>query len=427
MLNLSRRTFLERAVRAAGIAAVTTVTPLQARRPPREVPISGGDQPDLAPFDELMASFVKEQRVPGAALAITKESRLVYARGFGLADREHEQAVQPTDLFRIASVSKAITAVAILQLVERDKLNLNAKVWDLLTLSQPSDPRWMHITVLHLLRHSGGWDDEIFSPMFRSVSIAKTLNVPLPVNPEHIIRYMLAQPLQFDPGSRFGYSNFGYCLMGRVIERVTGVSYERYIQREVLAPLGVRRMRLGKTPPSQRATTEVVYYDDKNRTASAVVGSIGEQVPLPYGAWSLEAMDANGGWLASAIDLVRFASAFDNPTACPILQPKSIATMFARPEGEAGAEVDGNYPGCGWFVWPENRHIHRAYTSSNGLLAGTSSYLMRRRDGINWAALFNTANGPDGEPLMIKFRDLSNTAFDGVKKWPKSDQFSTLL
>jgi hypothetical protein len=101
--------------------------------------------------------------------------------------------------------------------------------------------------------------------------------------------------------------------------------------------------------------------------------------------------------------------------------------MFARPEGEAGVEVDGNYPGCGWFVWPEDRHTHRAYASSNGLVVGTSSYLMRRRDGINWAALFNAANGPDGKPLMIKFRDLSNTGFDGVKLWPKSVQFSTLL
>jgi len=391
------------------------------------VPISGGDQQELAPFDELMVSFVKEQQAPGAALAITTESRLVYARGFGLANREHEQAVSPTDLFRIASVSKAITAVAILQLAEREKLNLNAKVWDLLTLPQPTDTRWKQVTVLHLLRHSGGWDDQIFSPMFRSVSIAKTLNVALPVNSEHIIRFMLGQPLQFNPGSRFGYSNFGYCLLGRVIERVTDIRYERYVQQEVLAPLGIHRMRLGKTPRSERAATEVVYYDDDNRTASAVVGAIGERVPLPYGAWSLEAMDANGGWLASAIDLVRFASAFDNPTACPILQPKSIAAMFARPEGEAGAEVDGNYAGCGWFVWPEDRHIHRAYTSSNGLVAGTSSYLMRRRDGVNWVALFNTANGPDGKPLMIKFRDLSSTTFGAVKKWPESDQFSALL
>jgi N-acyl-D-amino-acid deacylase len=186
-------------------------------------------------------------------------------------------------------------------------------------------------------------------------------------------------------------------------------------------------MRLGKTPLSERAPTEVVYHDDKNRTAPAVVGTIGEKVPLPYGAWSLEVMDASGGWLASAVDLVRFASAFDNPASCPILNSNSIAIRYARPEGEVGVEVDGNYSGCGWFVWPEDRHQHRAYASSNGLVAGTSSYLMRRRDGINWAVLFNAAYGPDGEPLMIRFRDLSSSAFDKVRTWPKSDQFSKML
>ena len=119
-------------------------------------------------------------------------------------------------------------------------------------------------------------------------------------------------------------------------------------------------MRLGKTLSSQRAATEVTYYDDRNRTAPAVVCAIGEQLPLPYGACSLEAMDANGAWLASTIDLVRFACAFDDPAKCPILQARTIATMFARPDGKAGIEVGGNYPGCAWFVWPEKKHGHNA-------------------------------------------------------------------
>jgi len=404
------------------------VAPVRARaRAARGVPISGVAQPETASLDELMLDFVREQRVPGAALAVARAGRLVYARGFGLADRARRRAVRPADLFRIASVSKAITAAAVLQLVERAGLDPNAGVRQLLGLPRPSDTRWEGVTILHLLRHSGGWDDAIFSPMFQSARIARALNVPLPVHPQHIIRYMLGQPLQFDPGSRFGYSNFGYCLLGRVIERVAGVGYERYVEREVLRPLGIRRMRLGKTPLAGRATTEVAYYDDENRTAAAVVGAIGARVPLPYGAWSLEAMDANGGWLASAIDLVRFAAAFDDPAACPILRAEGIATMFGRPEGEAGAVVDGNYPGCGWFVWPEDRYAHRAQASSNGLVAGTSSYLMRRRDGISWAVLFNAATGSDGKPLMIKFRDASNEGFDAVRRWPSSDQFPTLL
>lgn len=428
MHNKLRRAFLKGAVGTAGMATFAKAMPAGAQRLEHgKVLASGVHQSGLAPLDELMDSFVKEQRVPGAALAVTQDSRLVYARGFGMADRERQQAVQPADLFRIASVSKSITAVAILQLVERARLSLGTKVWEALDLPRPADARWTQITILHLLRHAGGWDDEIFSPMFQSALIAKTLDAPLPIGHEHIIRFMLGRPLQFDPGSRFAYSNFGYCLLGRVVERITSISYDRYVKQEILAPLGIRRMRLAKTSRSERAPTEVVYHDDKNRTAPAVVGTIGDQVPLPYGAWSLEVMDANGGWLASAVDLARFASAFDNPASCPILHSNSIAIMYARPEGEAGVEVDGNYPGCGWFVWPEGRHQHRAYASSNGLVAGTSSYLMRRRDGINWAVLFNAAVGPDGKPLMISFRDLSSSAFDQIRAWPKSDQFSTML
>ena len=428
MHNKLRRTFLKGVAGTAGIALFAKAMPAEAQgQESGKVQATGVHQSGLAPLDELMVNFVREQRVPGAALAVTQNSRLVYARGFGVADRELQQAVQPADLFRIASVSKAITAVAVLQLIERARLSLGARVWEVLDLPRPADARWMRITILHLLHHAGGWDDETFSPMFQSTLIAKTLNAPLPIGHEHIIRFMLGRPLQFDPGSRFAYSNFGYCLLGRVVERITGASYERFVQQEILAPLDIRRMRLAKTPRAERAPTEVVYHDDKNRAAPAVVGAIGESVPLPYGAWSLEVMDASGGWLASAVDLARFAAAFDNPASCPILRSQSIAILYARPEGEAGVEVDGNYPGCGWFVWPEDRHRHRAYASVNGLVAGTSSYLMRRRDGINWAVLFNAASGPDGKPLMISFRDISSSAFDRIQAWPKSDQFSTML
>jgi CubicO group peptidase (beta-lactamase class C family) len=410
------------------MAALAFVTPGHAQeRTSGLVPVSGQSQSELTSIDELMTDFVKEQHIPGAALAITRGSRLLYARGFGLADRRRNQEVQPTDLFRIASISKPITAVAVLQLVEREKLELNASVWELLNLPEPFDKRWKLVTVWQLLHHAGGWDDKIFDPMFQSARIARALNVSSPANQQDIISYMVGQPLQFEPGDHFAYANFGYCLLGRVIERVTGMSYESYVQNQVLAPLGILRMRLGRTLPSLRAPTEVSYYEAKNRTAPAVVGTIGEPVPLPYGAWSLEAMDSHGGWLASAIDLARFACAFDVPAACPILQPKSIELMFSRPEGKTGIEIDGIYPGCAWFVWPNDRHAHHAYTSSNGLLAGTSSYLMRRHDRINWAVLFNTGYGPDGRPLMIKFRDVSSAAFERTTSWPDSDQFSQLL
>jgi CubicO group peptidase (beta-lactamase class C family) len=432
MFDCARRAFLQTVVETAGVALLAPRTPLQAQQPrPGKLAVSGIAHPELASFDALMTTFVQEQQVPGAVLAVTKDRRLVYARGFGWADRQRQQAVQPTALFRIASLSKPITAVAVLQLVERRQLTLDAKVWDVLKLSEPSDARWKQVTIVHLLQHTGGWDRaKSFDPMFRSVLVAKVLNVLPPAAPQHIIHYMLGRPLDFDPGSRYARSSFGYCLLGRVIERVTGVAYERYVQQEVLAPLGVHRMRLGKTLPAQRVADEVVYYDAQDWTGPAVVGTIGEPVPLPYGTWFLEAMDAPAGWLASAVDLVRFAAAFDVPAACPILRPESIATMFARPAGPAGYEADGTpkavYYGCGWQVRPIGQQ-GQADTWHLGGLDGTSTLLARRYDGKNCAVLFNTSNGPDGQRLAPKIAGLLHQVADRVQSWPPTDQFPQLL
>jgi N-acyl-D-amino-acid deacylase len=107
------------------------------------------------------------------------------------------------------------------------------------------DPRWKKVTIEHLLQHRGGWNcDKSFDPMFRSPTIVEELDVPPPAKPWDIIRYMLRQPLDFEPGARDAYSNFDYCLLGRVIEKISGQTYEDYVRKEVLAPLGIQSMRL---------------------------------------------------------------------------------------------------------------------------------------------------------------------------------------
>src|SRR5271156_6716502 len=168
-----------------------------------DLPVTGHADPRLAPFDRLMTAFVEKHHVPGAALAVTRHGCLVYARGFGFADREKQEPVQPDSLFRIASVSKPLTAVAVLQLVERGKLQLTDRVFDVLKPSRSAgqtDPRLKEITVLHVLQHRGGWDrDKSFDPMFRSVLIAGTFNALPPARPGQIIRYMMSQRLDFNP------------------------------------------------------------------------------------------------------------------------------------------------------------------------------------------------------------------------------------
>lgn len=384
----------------------------------------------MAEFDRLLCSFGAQYDVPGAALAVTKDSRLVYARGYGLADRDSGERVRPESMFRIASLSKPITAVGVLQLVERGQLELETKVHSVLELGDPADTRWKDVTILHLMQHTGGWDRDVsFDPMFRSVEIAADQGVEPPAMPEHIIRYMLKIPLDFNPGDRYAYSNFGYCLLGRVIERVTGMPYERYICKRVLDPLGIRHSRLGQTLPSGRARGEVKYYDAKDRKDSAVMGNVGDPVPLPYGTWCLEAMDAHGGWIASAPDLVRFASAFDTPQRCRILNASSIETMFACPPGAAGHDDDGKpktrYYGCGWSVRPVE--ASGANTWHTGSLPGTSTLLVRRHDGLNWAVLFNDRNGSAESNLATVVDSLVHEAANKVTTWPKRDLFSRYL
>ena len=222
-------------------------------------------------------------------MAIAKDGKLVMARGYGLADIDQEEPVQADTLFRIASISKPITAVAILQLVERGDLALDDQVFSILDeFEAPSgaamDPRLEQITVRHLLQHSGGWDPEkSYDAMAIPWRIEQELGVLTPVSCRDVITFMLGQPLDLDPGTEYAYSNFGYCLLGRIIEEKTGLSYEDYVKQQVLEPMGITRMRIGGTLPEQRAEGEVIYYDFPGQgLAYSVLPGTPDQVPWPY-------------------------------------------------------------------------------------------------------------------------------------------------
>lgn len=376
---------------------------------------------------------MRDRGTPGGALAVVKDRRLVYAKGYGWADRERKIPATPTSLFRIASVSKPLTAVGVLKLVEDGKLSLDARAFDLVRAKPlpidgaPMDPRLARITVRQLLQHTAGWDrDQSFDPMFRATLIAEATGTPAPARPDAIIRYMLGQPLDFDPGQRYAYSNFGYCVLGRLIEAISGQSYERFIRQRVLAPAGIRDMRIGATLESRRARREVRYHTSGEELADNVFPEGPRRVPWPYGGFHLEAMDAHGGWIASAVDLARFAAALDDPNASPLLRPETIRTMYAPPEppawrDDAGKLADAFY-GCGWMVRPHAASGRANYWHS-GSLPGTATLLVRRWDGLSWAALFNQRSDnwrlPDSAIDLLLHR-----AATAVEQWPAQDWFS---
>ncbi|MDE2509042.1 MAG: beta-lactamase family protein, partial [Planctomycetota bacterium] len=248
-------------IAVAGLASVAASLPA---RGDDVVPITGRADATYAPFDRLMSRFVREQRVPGASFAAARGGRVVYARGFGYTSDDRLRAVEPTSLFRVASLSKPITALAVLTYVDSGAIALDDPVAALLTAEferdPPVDPRLRSITIRQLLQHTGGWDSSrTFDPMFRTVAIAEEFRATPPAGPDLILRSMLRRPLDFDPGARYAYSNFGYSVLGRVLERLSMRSYAACVRDRVLSPLGIVDMSIGRTLPRDRDPREVGY------------------------------------------------------------------------------------------------------------------------------------------------------------------------
>jgi CubicO group peptidase (beta-lactamase class C family) len=372
---------------------------------------TGPEVPELSVLDATMRGFMVSHRVSAGALAITYQSRLVFARGYSWT-REGSPATDPQALFRIASLSKPVTSAAVLKLVEDGQLRLDEKVVDILSLGCPeglsSDPNLKEVTILHLLQHLGGWDRaEAFDPMFQGKKISRALGVPQPISQADIITFMNGQPLQHKPGTKYAYSNYGYCLLGRVIERRTGMAYEDYVKKEVLSPLGITGMKLGCSRLEDRILGEVTY--ESKRDAA-------------YGAFNLDNMDSHGGWLASAPDLARFAAAFDKPRDCSILSAESITTMFALPETIAADDYKRGerYYACGWSV--RDYGAGRRNTWHTGSLPGTYTFMARWSSGVNCVVLFNKRGTgfTEIDPLLSK-------AAKSVTVWPKHDLFGEML
>jgi N-acyl-D-amino-acid deacylase len=389
--------------------------------PATPFPISGTAVPGMASVDTVISTLMRKWAIPGGAVGIVKDGRLVYSRGFGYADAVARTEVAPDALFRIASLSKPVTAAAVLKLVEQGRLSLDAPAFALLPDITPLpgstvDPRLASITVRHLLEHSGGWDrDATFDPMFRTTQAAQATNTPAPATASAVIRYMLGRPLDFTPGTRYAYSNFGYAVLGRIVERVSGTSYEQFVQQAVLAPAGARRMRLGRSLEADRAPGEVRYYDRSTLTS---VYPGGGTVPAPYGGFSLEVMDAHGGWLASTVDLLRFATAVDGlPTRPDVLSAASIGLMTARPAAPLWAGSPVHY-GLGWLVRPaEGNWWH------DGSLPGTTAFLVRTGTGLAWVALFNARDMVPNTTFAAELDGAMWEAVRGVTAWPTHDLF----
>jgi N-acyl-D-amino-acid deacylase len=390
---------------------------------------SGEAVPELAGFDQAMTELMARWNVPGGQLAVAKDGRLALNHGYGLADVEAGEAVQPDSLFRIASITKAVTAVAILTLVDEGLLSLDDRAFPILDLTPPAnttvDPRLADITIEHLLTHAGGWDRDVLEPQgtLWSTFAAHTLGEPQPASADVIIRFMLGFPLDFDPGSRSVYNNFGFNVLGRVIERVSGQSYEEFTQSRVLAPAGIDAMRLAKTRLEDRAPGEVRYYGPVGQMTFPSVYPGEGFVPFAYGAYSMESTDAHGGWLASAGDMVRFATAVDGQRGEALLAPATVEAMIRTPRIPAGVPSESDFDfGLGWDAVQTAGGFE--WMRSGALVGSTIAWMLRTLDGLAIAFVFNSL--PEAWPEFFPETEAAlREAAAAVETWPAHDLFDS--
>ncbi len=348
---------------------------------------------DLPSVDKSVTDLMAKYNLTGVSVALIKDDKLVYAKGYGLADKFNNTSVKTDNLFRIASLSKSITGVAVLKLVEQSKLSLDATVFGKNGVlgtdygTQPYKVGIESITVRHLLQHTaGGWgnsvNDPMFEPAWSSYSQSQLISTVLD-----------NRPLNNLPGSKYDYSNFGYLILGRIIEKVTGQTYRNYVRETILKPLGITTMDIGGDTESERLPNEVKYYDSSFS---------------PY-LMKVRRMDAHGGWVASAVDLARLLVRVNGFTNKPDILTASTISQMTTP-----SKVNANYA-CGWQVNSVNNWWH------TGGLPGESAEWIRTNGNIGWVILVNQRSNDANY-----YNDLDATfwkGISGITQWPDKDLF----
>lgn len=399
----------------------TTLIPPLSERPLPLLPVNqvtNNTDSELAEtqrFDRMIEQFMNKWEIKGASFALMKDNRLIYCKGYGLADAEAQIPTDVKHVFRVASVSKLITAVGIMKLVEEGKIRLNDRVFGEQGILNDScflnikDPRSKKITVEQLLRHQGGYSIAYGDPMFCPLEIARKMNVEPPVDLNTMIRFVLSRRLGYSPGDGTRYSNIGYGILSKVIEKVTGKGYEEYIRKNILKPAGCSDMYLGHNLDTDHFPNEVKYYEVSNAELIPACDGSGKMVYRSNGGNNIEELYGAGGWVASPAELLRFLATIDgNPEVKDILKPETIRYMTkslpnALPIGWIETNTSGDW-------------------SRTGTLAGTSALMKKQRDGYSWIFVTNTSSWK-GSRFPHYIEAMMQKALTTVPQWPERNLF----
>ncbi len=357
--------------------------------------------PPIAAFDEVIDGFLGLFQLAGASAAVAKDGRIVYARAYGTADAATGEPMRVEHHFRFASISKMLTGATIMRLAGRGLLRLDDPVWPLVGAAVPlpagADGRLRAITIRDLLGHTSGipaYPDPFFDD---EASVLAAFGPPGPTSCPAGARWAVARPLSWDPGTHYSYSNLNFCLLGLVIEAVTGRPWSDVVRDEVQVPRGVLDMYTGAT--YTRAPLDVAH-----RTPG-----LNER----GGGWFMESIGAAGAWMGTPVDAVRIVDGLDpNKPGVHLLGYTQLAQMRARPataRGEGGT----------WYGLALINFDDGAGFGHSGALEGSRTLVVHDADGLSWSIMVNGKFADHAAVLSAVMRSALATVPAG--EWPTYD------
>lgn len=362
-----------------------------AERESRPVPVNlnvtltneMSDTSSLAGFDRMVKNYLTYWAIHGASLSVMRNDSLLFAKGYGEADSGLE--MQPGYILRMASVSKLVTAAGIMVLQDRGLLNIKDHVFgpdgilnDSTYNAAIKDTLYYRITVEDLLRHKGGFSRRGGDPMFSTRWIMMQNGWSEAPTQEQLMELQLKRRLKFVPGTAQEYSNFGYLALSMVIEKVSGMDYETFLQENVLRPAGCVDFHIAGNYYKHKLPNETRYYVQHDDEPAEEFNNSGRKVTRCYGGNNVTGLSGAGAWAASTPELALFVASIDGRPEVPdIISRESVDQMTEY--------FDESTYSLGW------NDTKDGYWTRTGTFAGTSALIKYFPDGECWIFISNTS------------------------------------
>ena len=354
---------------ALALSLVFAATPEPADSAPKRDQLSSD-------VDVVIRQQMKEQHIPGIGLAVVRDGRIVYAKGYGLANIETGTPVSTGTIFEAGSISKQFTATAIMLLAEEGKLSLDDSIAKYFPEAPPALER---VTVRHLLTHTSGISD-VSDGTDDTEGAKGVADFHREYTEDELARAYLAQPLDFPPGAKWSYCNACYDLLGFLIHRVTGKFYGDFLYERIFAPLGM-------------TTTRTFSYAD-------IIPNRASGYRLVDGAWknarqwwsqSITSGAAGGIW-SNVLDLAKWDAALYTQG---IVKQSSLEAMWTPVPIDNGSAYPG---GMGWFI--ASAKGHRVVFHTNGGI-GFCGVISRYLDDRLTIIVMTNVGASHADPMKI--------------------------